>query len=138
MVYAVLSLEKTTVFRHGDLVEVVIDEPPIERATRLPSRAVALRRLAPGDAGASEAAMGEVWIVDADQTLKLVPVRVLRREGDDVWVATLDHAALPVGDRVVIDRSPALTQGARVRAVEEGASPTDPSSADESSADTRG
>lgn len=84
--------------RPGDFVSVEIAEPPIASAAVIPSAAV-------GSDGA-------VLVADAEGRLTASPVRVLRRQGDDVVIAVDD---LLRGARIVAERAPQLGSGIRVR-----------------------
>lgn len=144
LVYAALDLDPRTPFRPGDLVEIVVEEPPLPNAIRLPAEAVALRRIGAGAAtvgadaatvgvdgtpgalgsgvATSPGALGEIMTLDDDNRLRPVPVRILRRDGPDIWVAEAASGAgpdarLPAGALIVVERNPALGAGALVRPV---------------------
>ncbi|MBU3031040.1 efflux RND transporter periplasmic adaptor subunit [Paracoccus marinaquae] len=84
--------------RPGDFVSVEIAEPPLANAAQIPAAAV-------GSDGA-------VLVADAAGRLSAVPVRVLRRQGDDVIIEV--PAALRDA-RIVAERAPQLGAGIRVR-----------------------
>lgn len=86
-------------FKPGDFVTVAVDEPMLRGVARLPASAV--------DAG------GEVLVVNAEERLEALPVRVLRRQGNDVLV----RAEGLEGRDVVAERTPLLGEGIKVRAV---------------------
>lgn len=97
IVYAGITSGSETL-RPGDFVSVEISEPPIRHAAQIPAAAV-------GSDGA-------VLVADAEGRLTAVPVRVLRRQGDDVIIEM--PAALD-GARIVAERAPQLGTGIRVR-----------------------
>lgn len=84
-------------FRPGDFVSVRIAEPPLDGVARLPASAVG-----------SDLA---VLAIGEEDRLEVVPVDVLRRDGDDVIIA----ASALAGRQVVEERTPLLGGGIRVR-----------------------
>jgi multidrug resistance efflux pump len=86
----------------GDFVTVEIREPPIANAALLPATAVG--------------ADGTVLALGPDDRLEIVPVTVLRRQGDDL-VVNPDAAS---GREVVAERSPLLGAGIRISPVRAG------------------
>jgi multidrug efflux pump subunit AcrA (membrane-fusion protein) len=105
------ALDTAEGFRPGDFVTVRLTEPPLDGVARIPAAAVD---------GASR-----VLALGPDDRLEAVPVRVLRRQGDDVIIA----AAALAGREVVAERSPVLGAGIRVRPVREGADAADAAAA---------
>ncbi|WP_116599336.1 efflux RND transporter periplasmic adaptor subunit [Primorskyibacter marinus] len=95
-------LEEAAGFKPGDFVTVEIVEPPLERVVRLPASALN--------------AASEVLILGEDQRLASQPVRLLRRQGDEVLVRGEGLA----GRSVVAERSPLLGAGIKVRALQPG------------------
>ncbi len=90
-------------FKPGDFVTVTLTEQPIDFVVRLPATAVN--------------AAGEVLVVGEENRLEILPVTVLRRQGDDVLVR-----ARALRDRsVVAERSPLLGAGIRVNPLTAGA-----------------
>ncbi len=89
-------------FRPGDFVTVRIDEPVLEGVALLPATAVGSDNM--------------ILTVDADERLQPVPVDVLRRQGDDVIIAATDIE----GASVVMERSPLLGAGIKVRPIRPG------------------
>lgn len=91
--------------RPGDFVTVTIREAPVAGVARLPAGALG------GD--------GTILVVGEDERLELVPVEIVRRQGDDVILRGegLDGAL------VVAQRSPLLGEGIRVRPNLPGAAP---------------
>lgn len=83
----------------GDFVTVAVNEPPLPDAIRLPATALG--------------ADGAVLVLGDDDRLEAVPVRLLRRQSDEVLVAS-DRLS---GLRVVAERSPLLGEGIKVRAL---------------------
>jgi multidrug efflux pump subunit AcrA (membrane-fusion protein) len=94
------AIGKAPGFRPGDFVTVRIAEPVLSNVARIPSMAV-------GSDGA-------VLAIDSDDRLEVVPVEVLRREGDDVIIAVTDLD----GRMIVAERTPLLGGGIRVRATD--------------------
>lgn len=86
-------------FKPGDFVTVSIDEAPLNFVIRLPASAVA--------------ADSTVLVLGAEGRLEVLPVNLLRRQGDDVLVRSQD---LP-GREVVAERTPLLGEGIKVRAL---------------------
>ncbi|MFN3661151.1 efflux RND transporter periplasmic adaptor subunit [Yoonia sp.] len=89
-------------FRPGDFVTVSISEPVLENVALLPATAVGSDNM--------------ILTVDADERLQPVPVTVLRRQGDDVIIAASDLS----GASVVMERSPLLGAGIKVRPIRPG------------------
>ena len=87
----------------GDFVTVRIEEPPLEQVVRLPASS-----LGPD---------GNVLVLDEENRLETLPVTVMRRQGDDILVR---GDALP-GARVVVERTPLLGEGIKVRPLNPGA-----------------
>lgn len=105
------SLDASAGFRPGDFVEVRVQEPPLDRVTRLPSTAVN--------------AQNRVLVVTEDERLEEFEVAVLRRQGDDVLVRAPELA----GRSVVVARTPLLGAGIKVRPLglqDTDAEPTEP------------
>ncbi|MEM1130726.1 MAG: HlyD family efflux transporter periplasmic adaptor subunit [Pseudomonadota bacterium] len=98
IIYA--RLDHAAGFRPGDLVTVLISEPPLEQVARLPALSV--------DAG------GMVLVLDDGDRLSEAQVEVLRRERDSVLVRAPDLA----GRQIVAERTPLLGAGIRVRPLE--------------------
>jgi RND family efflux transporter MFP subunit len=90
-------------FRPGDFVTVRIDEPLLTEVAVLPATAVGSDNM--------------VLVVGDDDRLQPRPVQVLRRQGDDVIIAAADLAGMDV----VMERTPLLGEGIRVRAIRPGA-----------------
>ncbi len=97
-------------FRPGDFVTVQIDEPPLDRVARLPASALD--------------AANEVLVLAEDDRLEVVPVNLLRRQGDDVLV----RAPVLQGRDVVAERTPLLGAGIKVRPLRQAgqAAPEEP------------
>ena len=95
-------IEDAPGFRPGDFVTVSISEPVLENVALLPATAVGSDNM--------------ILTVDADERLQPVPVTVLRRQGDDVIIAASDLA----GASVVMERSPLLGAGIKVRPIRPG------------------
>jgi CheY-like chemotaxis protein len=85
--------------RPGDFVTVHVQEPPLDNVAQVPATAVA--------------ADGTVLVVDADNRLQSRQTQVLRRQGDDVIIAT---AGLE-GVSIVTARTPLLGAGIGVRPI---------------------
>lgn len=97
IVYATITEARG--FRPGDFVTVTIEEPPLDGVARLPATAV----------DADE----EVLALAADDRLEKLRTPVLRRQGDDVLV----DARSIEGREIVMERSPLLGAGIRIRPV---------------------
>ena len=91
------ALDGGAALRPGDFVTVSVEEPPLEGVARVPASAV----------GADDT----VLVVGEGDRLESRPTRVLRRQGDDVLIATEGLA----GARIVAERSPLLGEGIGVR-----------------------
>ncbi|MBR2573021.1 MAG: efflux transporter periplasmic adaptor subunit [Loktanella sp.] len=89
-------------FRPGDFVTVRIAEPALDNVALLPATAVGSDQM--------------ILTVDEDDRLQPVPVDVLRRQGDDVIIAAAGLAGLTV----VMERSPLLGAGIKVRPIRPG------------------
>ena len=88
--------------RPGDFVTVSIAEPALDDVALLPATAVGADNM--------------ILTVDTAERLQPVPVTVLRRQGDDVIIAA-DGLA---GAEVVMERSPLLGAGIKVRPIRPG------------------
>jgi RND family efflux transporter MFP subunit len=97
VIYA--RLDDAPAMKPGDFVSVAVEEPPLERVTRLPATAL-------GSDGA-------VLVLDADDRLERLPVTLLRRQGNDILVRATGLS----GREVVAERSPVLGPGIKVRRV---------------------
>jgi len=95
-------------FRPGDFVTVLIEEPPLAGVARLPATAL--------DAAST------VLVIDEDDRLEVVPVELMRRQGDDVIV----RAAGLTGRSIVAERSPLLGEGIKVRPLSAASEPAPP------------
>ncbi|MEM9900708.1 MAG: HlyD family efflux transporter periplasmic adaptor subunit [Pseudomonadota bacterium] len=91
------QLESFAGFRPGDFVSVHVDEPPLPGTARLPATAVD--------------AAGTILYLGEDDRLVAALAPVLRRQGDDVFVAASGLEGL----RVVAERTPLLGPGIKVR-----------------------
>ncbi|WP_439121953.1 efflux RND transporter periplasmic adaptor subunit [Marivita sp.] len=95
------TLNSAPGFRPGDFVTVRIDEPPLEQVARLPASALN--------------AANEVLVLAGEDRLDVIPVNLLRRQGDDVLVR-----ARGLQDcEVVAERTPLLGAGIKVRPLRE-------------------
>ncbi|MGI3210720.1 efflux RND transporter periplasmic adaptor subunit [Roseovarius tibetensis] len=97
------TLDDAAAMKPGDFVSVTVQEPPLTAVTRLPATA-----LGPD---------GAVLALDDDDRLERLPVTLLRRQGNDILVR---GAGLP-GRDVVVERSPLLGPGIKVRPLTSGA-----------------
>lgn len=93
------GLDETTGFKPGDFVSLKVIEPEVERVVRLPATAYG--------------AEGAVLVLDQEQRLELLPVTLVRRQGDDVLV----RAERLAGRQVVRARTPLLGPGIKVRPI---------------------
>ena len=92
-------LEAAPGFRPGDFVSVKLDEPALENVVKLPASALD--------------AAGGVLVLGEEDRLEAADVRLLRRQGNDVIVRARGLA----GREVVMERSPLLGAGIRVRPI---------------------
>lgn len=99
MIFA--ALDRATAMKPGDFVRVTVDEPPIAGLARLPASALG--------------GGGTVLALTDDDRLELLPVTLVRRQGNDVLV----RAPGVAGREIVIRRSPALGPGLKVRRIGE-------------------
>lgn len=97
VVYARIVDERVAM-RPGDFVTVEIDEPALTDVALIPAAAVG--------------ADGAVLVAGDQGRLRAQPVRVMRRQGDDVIIAVSDMLD---GARIVSERGPQLGAGIRVR-----------------------
>ena len=104
MIFA--ALDRAPALKPGDFVRVSVEESPLESVVRLPASALG------GD--------GTVLAVDDGNRLELLPVTLLRRQGNDVLLGAPGVA----GREIVTERSPALGPGLKVRRIREGAGDT--------------
>ncbi len=95
-------------FQPGDFVTVSVAEPPLEQVVRLPASAY-------DPAGA-------VLVVNSENRLERLEVRLVRRQGDDILVRGRGLA----GREVVEAISPVLGAGIQVRPIRRGAAPEAP------------
>jgi len=86
-------------FRPGDFVSVRVTEPVLRRVAVLPAAAL-------GNDGA-------VLVLGDEDRLQVLPVELLRRQGDEVLVRARGLA----GRRIVAERTPLLGAGIKVRPV---------------------
>ena len=100
------ALDPAPALKPGDFVSVRVEEPPIDDLVRLPASALG------GD--------GAVLALTAQDRLELVPVTLVRRQGNTVLV----EAAGVAGREIVTERSPALGPGLKVRRIERDAEDT--------------
>jgi RND family efflux transporter MFP subunit len=99
------TLDKAPAMKPGDFVTVRIDEPPLERVTRLPASALG--------------ADGAVLVLGKGDRLELLAVTLLRRQDNDILVRAPGLA----GRHVVNQRTPVLGPGIKVRALSPEAVP---------------
>ena len=93
------ALDDAPGFRPGDFVTLRVKEPDLRNVALVPATAVA--------------ADGTVLVVSDDDRLQARPTQVLRRQGDDVIIAT---AGLE-GAAIVTARTPLLGEGIGVRPI---------------------
>ncbi|RMF36857.1 MAG: HlyD family efflux transporter periplasmic adaptor subunit [Alphaproteobacteria bacterium] len=98
LLYAALETDGGTVLRPGDFLTVTIAEPPLDNVAVIPASA------------ATED--GRVLVLGADDRLREVTLRILRRQRDSLVVA-----GAPDGARYVVTRLPTLGAGLKVRPV---------------------
>lgn len=95
VIYARLS--SAPGFKPGDFVRVEVDEPPVADVARLPASALGTD--------------GTVLALGAEDRLEALPVRLIRRQGDDVLLRGEGLS----GREIVTGRTPLLGPGIRVR-----------------------
>ncbi|MCA0929870.1 efflux RND transporter periplasmic adaptor subunit [Ruegeria profundi] len=95
LIYA--RLDDAPGFKPGDFVTVTVEEQSLENVVRLPASVLD--------------SAGTVLVLGADDRLEVLPVQLIRRQGDDVLLRGdgLD------GREVVVGRTPLLGGGVRVR-----------------------
>ncbi|KUJ78256.1 efflux RND transporter periplasmic adaptor subunit [Ruegeria profundi] len=95
LIYA--RLDDAPGFKPGDFVTVTVEEQSLDNVVRLPSSVLD--------------SAGTVLVLGADDRLEVLPVQLIRRQGDDVLLRGdgLD------GREVVVGRTPLLGGGVRVR-----------------------
>lgn len=86
-------------FRPGDFVTIRIDEPPLDGVVQVPAAAIG--------------ADGTVLVLGPEDRLEAVSVEVLRRQGD----AAIIRVGALAGREIVIERSPLLGTGIKVRPI---------------------
>ncbi|MDH5797311.1 MAG: HlyD family efflux transporter periplasmic adaptor subunit [Paracoccaceae bacterium] len=91
------GIEDARGFKPGDFVTVRVSEPPLENVASIPASAVDPAQT--------------VLVVNAENRLEIREVEVLRRQGNNLIVAAMGLE----GQRVVLERSPLLGVGIRVR-----------------------
>ncbi|MGR3804354.1 efflux RND transporter periplasmic adaptor subunit [Marinibacterium profundimaris] len=93
-------------FKPGDFVTVHVEEPPLDNIVRLPASVL--------DAG------GTVLVLQGEDRLDVLPVTLVRRQGD----AVLLRGAGLAGREVVVGRTQLLGPGIRVRPIRNEAADT--------------
>ncbi|MEO1328531.1 MAG: HlyD family efflux transporter periplasmic adaptor subunit [Pseudomonadota bacterium] len=111
-VYAALEVGPETLLRPGDFVSVEIAEPPLPRVIDAPASALDDQE--------------RLLVVGADDRLTALPVRVLRRVGERVYVRPAEGAWPPAGARYVAAVNPRLAPGVKVREARPPAGETAP------------
>ena len=106
------DLDETAVMKPGDFVTVSIQEPLLEDIIRLPA--------------ASLGPDGAVLVVDSNDRLRSLPVTLLRRQDNQIFVDAADDL---LGYEVVVQRSALIGPGIKVRPVSQGESTELPTSA---------
>lgn len=106
LVYA--TLDAAPNLRPGDFVTVQIAEPALQNVIVLPAAALGVQ--------------DDVLVLGNDDRLETVTVQVLRRQGDEVLITAPELA----GREVVVQRSPLLGQGIRIKPLRDGASEAPP------------
>jgi multidrug efflux pump subunit AcrA (membrane-fusion protein) len=100
LIYA--ALEDASGLKPGDFVTVEVEEPALEAVVRLPGSAM--------DSG------GTVLVLGAGDRLEVLPVTLIRRQGNDILV----QGEGLEGREVVVERSPLLGAGIGVRPLRRG------------------
>jgi hypothetical protein len=107
LIYARLDTDRFGLLRPGDFLTVRVAEPALTQVAVVPATAVG--------------SDGSILVIGGDGRLQAAPVRVLRRQADEIIVAEA-----PFGERFVTERLPQLGPGIRVRAVAPGEAPDPP------------
>lgn len=100
LIYA--EIDTAAGLKPGDFVTVEVEEPELEQVVRLPASAMD--------------SAGTVLVVNTEERLELMPVTLLRRQGNDILV----RADALEGRDVVVERSPLLGAGIGVRPLRRG------------------
>ncbi|PVA09621.1 efflux transporter periplasmic adaptor subunit [Pelagivirga sediminicola] len=95
------QLDRAQGLKPGDFVTVKVAEPLLDNVVRLPATALG--------------ADGAVLALGAEDRLEPLAVTLLRRQGDDVLMRATEGAPPLAGRRVVLQRSPLLGAGIKVR-----------------------
>jgi multidrug efflux pump subunit AcrA (membrane-fusion protein) len=95
LIYA--ALERAAGLKPGDFVTVEVEEPALDAVVRLP--------------GSAMDSSGTVLVLGAGDRLEVLPVTLIRRQGNDILV----QGAGLAGREVVVERSPLLGAGIGVR-----------------------
>ena len=95
LIYA--RLDDAPGFKPGDFVTVTVEEQPLDDVVRLPSSVLD--------------SADTVLVLGADDRLEVLPVQLIRRQGDEVLLRGEGLA----GREVVVGRTPLLGGGVRVR-----------------------
>lgn len=95
LIYA--ALEAAGGMKPGDFVTVEVEEPPLDAVVRLP--------------GSAMDSSGTVLVLGAADRLEVLPVTLIRRQGNDILV----QGEGLEGREVVVERSPLLGAGIGVR-----------------------
>ena len=102
------KIDRADALRPGDFVTVSVTEPDLRGVALVPATAI----------GADQAAL----MLNAENRLELVPVEVLRRQGNDVII----RAPSLYRQQIVAERSPLLGQGIAVQPIDPNAAPEVP------------
>jgi len=100
LIYARLSGAGVSILRPGDFLTVTVEESPLENVALVPAAAV------DGD--------DKMLLVNSDNRLEEVQVRVLRRQADGVIIADV-----PFGREYVLALNPQIGKGIQVRPMRE-------------------
>lgn len=98
------TLDSARGLKPGDFVTVNVAEPVLDNVVRLPATALG--------------ADGAVLALGADDRLEPLAVTLLRRQGDDVLIRPAEDALPLDGRQIVLQRSPLLGAGVKVRALD--------------------
>jgi len=98
LIYARLLNADTSVMRPGDFLTVEVSEPPMNEVALIPASAAATD--------------GRILLLQDDDRLEEVTVKILRRQGDELIVSDV-----PFGRRYVLQRSPQTGAGIQVKPI---------------------
>ncbi|MCC6007699.1 MAG: biotin/lipoyl-binding protein [Rhodobacteraceae bacterium] len=112
-VFAVIEGGRAAGLRPGDFVTVTVTEPELRGVALIPATALD--------------SANNVLVLDAESRLREEPVEVLRRQGNDALIM----APALYGSQIVVERTPLVGAGIRIRPIRRGADASPEASAPE-------